>query len=332
MSDKILTICVPTYNRCELLESTIETILFAIKQSGSDSIEIIISDNASTDDTPKTISKIVEKYPFIRHRRNKVNVVDKNFFIVADAADGEYVWVFGDDDHMEPDAVQKILSAINEGNSLIILNYSLWNNKFDKLTQKTKYNFPSDLEFENANKILETFSIQLQFITGVVIKKDLFFAERKYDYLLLMEFGNPFLYAVYVGIRKDCKAKYISKTLVKYRGGNTKGFNLEQEKVITKWYRMFIYGNNFFLKLLKNEGYNLISIRRARFGIIKEYLLPDIIFRKKDGYNSLRLLKKIPAVYFSHPSFILVGIPLIFTPNYIIKKLYNWYRNKKLSI
>jgi glycosyltransferase involved in cell wall biosynthesis len=48
-----LSICIPTYNRAQTLRETIDSILPQIL--GNFNIEILISDNASTDDTPSIV-------------------------------------------------------------------------------------------------------------------------------------------------------------------------------------------------------------------------------------------------------------------------------------
>lgn len=325
-NDIILSICVPTYNRCKLLGTTIESIIFSLEQSNSNAVEIIISDNASTDNTPSAIDEIIFKYPFIKRRTNKLNVVDENFFLVANEAIGKFIWIFGDDDLMLPQAVTRVLLEINNGFTLLMLNYSMWDVKLEKMVQASKYKYTVDETITNPNTVLSKYGTQLQFITAVVIKKEIFFSKRNYDYNLLHQYGNSFLYAVYAGIYNNCHAKFIVQPLLKYRGGNS-----TEVGEVDKWYNFFIYGNNFFLKLLKQQGYNETSIRKARYEIIKKYLLPDIIFRKKDGYNAFLLLKKIPFIYYTHPLFLFIGPLLICIPNKIIKTLFEWYKKKRFE-
>ncbi len=68
---KQLSICIPTYNRKECLSQCLESI---IKQSVFNDIEIIISDNASTDGTFDIIKEYCDKFSNISYFRNSENI------------------------------------------------------------------------------------------------------------------------------------------------------------------------------------------------------------------------------------------------------------------
>ena len=48
--NKLLSICIPTYNRAQFLPALLESIITQIN-GHEDKVEIIVSDNASTDNT-----------------------------------------------------------------------------------------------------------------------------------------------------------------------------------------------------------------------------------------------------------------------------------------
>lgn len=51
MSEKpLLSICIPTYNRAEYLAKSLDT-LVCLPEFNSSEVEVVISDNASTDNT-----------------------------------------------------------------------------------------------------------------------------------------------------------------------------------------------------------------------------------------------------------------------------------------
>ena len=61
----LLSICVPTYNREIYLQECLDSII-SQDSFDEDTIEIIISDNASTDGTQSLIKKYQEKYRNIK--------------------------------------------------------------------------------------------------------------------------------------------------------------------------------------------------------------------------------------------------------------------------
>lgn len=85
----LLSICIPTYNRAEYLEKSLESIIRQ-PEFHSDDVEVVISDNCSTDNTQELCQEYVEKYSNIHYFRNEVNIRDENFPTVISRANGNY--------------------------------------------------------------------------------------------------------------------------------------------------------------------------------------------------------------------------------------------------
>lgn len=92
----LLSICIPTYNRAEILEENLTRIL-ALPSMDLE-VQIVVSDNASTDRTQQIVQKIIEQHPDknIKYRRNPENVRDSNFLLALKAGDGIYCKLFND--------------------------------------------------------------------------------------------------------------------------------------------------------------------------------------------------------------------------------------------
>lgn len=87
------SIVIPTYNRADLLKATIAIIL---EQTFHD-FEIIISNNASTDNTKKIVKSF--KDPRIKYFENKKNLgAEPNMKKAISYARGNYIFTLGDDD------------------------------------------------------------------------------------------------------------------------------------------------------------------------------------------------------------------------------------------
>ena len=80
MEKKLLSICIPTYNRAELLQTMLRNIVSLKVFSESDEIECIVLDNASTDNTQEIGERFAKEFPSkIKYFRNATNIEDRNF-------------------------------------------------------------------------------------------------------------------------------------------------------------------------------------------------------------------------------------------------------------
>jgi len=307
----ILSICVPTYNRSKFLSEALDSIIISIK-GFEDRVEIIVSDNASTDNTFDIVKEYQAKYSFIRYNRNKENVFDKNFFIAASLANGNYIWVFADDDKMEEQAVINVINYINQNYNLIICNYSIWNNDFTSKLKEKFYNVSKNIEFNDHNEILKKLGSKLQFLSSIVIEKNTFFNLDEEEYNSLHEFGISFAFSLYCGIIKNVKAVLIANPQLRYRGNNSP---LTDRKT---WYKYFATGSTLLFEELRKKGYSSRSIYSAKSIVLGKYILHDISFRKRKGENLHEIFKLIFPYYKYHVLFWFVITPMIFVPKFII--------------
>jgi glycosyltransferase involved in cell wall biosynthesis len=87
--------------------------LFAQLEGLTGEIEVIISDNASDDRTAE-IASAYAGHPDFRYVRRSENIGgDRNFLAVIEAATGEYCWLLGDDEILEPAAIERLLALAN---------------------------------------------------------------------------------------------------------------------------------------------------------------------------------------------------------------------------
>ena len=99
-SPPIVSVCIPTYNRAPLLAQAIRSVLGQTLQD----FELVISDNASTDDTESVVRSFND--PRIRYVRNHKNLGGvANWNRCLELARGAYVTLLSDDDIMMPDNI-----------------------------------------------------------------------------------------------------------------------------------------------------------------------------------------------------------------------------------
>ncbi len=114
----LLSICIPTFNRSRFLAELLEALLPQLIASPSHGagVELLISDNASADDTPAIVTALQARGLPARYVRNGTNLgADANFLQCLSLAEGKYVWVLGDDDLIMPGALGALLSLLSQG-------------------------------------------------------------------------------------------------------------------------------------------------------------------------------------------------------------------------
>ena len=102
MSNKTLSICIPTFNRIECLNNCLNSILIA-KQKFKFNFEVCISDNGSIPDISSLIKKYSQDFE-INFNKNRSNLgLGVNILKAVSLAKGEFVWILGNDDMLLPD-------------------------------------------------------------------------------------------------------------------------------------------------------------------------------------------------------------------------------------
>ena len=114
-----LSIFIPTYNRCNLLKDTLNSLVHEVHKYN---IPIIISDNNSTDDTENMVNEFKNKYTNIFYSKNKKNVgLDKNMLLALKLVKTEYCFMLGDDDLLIEGGFEKVMKMLAIANFNLIL-------------------------------------------------------------------------------------------------------------------------------------------------------------------------------------------------------------------
>lgn len=127
-----LSLLIPTYNRSKDLERNLKLLeSFISKLSNPEKVCVIVSDNASTDDTFSIVTSIQKessiKLEYIRQEENIGYC--KNVCFLLSKATTDWVMLLGDDDYLEPWYIKECLKQTDEHPNLgcIIPNYIDYN-------------------------------------------------------------------------------------------------------------------------------------------------------------------------------------------------------------
>lgn len=110
----LVSICIPTYNNARFLRECLDSI---VNQTYTNK-EIIVSDNASTDEIEKIAKEYVKKYK-VKYYKNEKNIgAEANFNRCIELAKGEFIAIYHSDDLYMPDMVQKQVQVFQDNLSI----------------------------------------------------------------------------------------------------------------------------------------------------------------------------------------------------------------------
>lgn len=165
--DYLLSIYVPTYNRCQKVLRQVKFLLDEMK-GFENKVELVVNNNCSTDATE------AELEPFkgqIRYHKNSSNLgILGNLYALGELVHGKYIWIIGDDDFLNAGIVKHVITILEKYSdiNLVFLNWA------NEGTERPKY-IGEFGYFENAADMLtEDFmvrGVKLQFSSACIYKK-----------------------------------------------------------------------------------------------------------------------------------------------------------------
>lgn len=167
-SSPLITIAIPTFNRASLLHRLLGQLGSQINSDVR--VELIISDNASTDTTSSVVKEFQDQGMPVRYLRNSTNIgADRNILQCFDAALGEYVWIFSDDDLMAPGTVHRLLDTLSTDTyDLVFVTPYFFHGEY---RQHKSFTPTPDVTLTRARDFARRVHVLLTFVSGLVVNK-----------------------------------------------------------------------------------------------------------------------------------------------------------------
>lgn len=250
-----VTVCIPTFNRSQLLPIAIESVL---KQTYSN-WELIVCDDGSTDGTPKLMAEYQDaRIRYIRHPHNigKSNNMRSGF----QEATGEYFIKFDDDDCLLPDFLETTTVILDQHYEADFIGTDHWiidinAQKNEALTQQNSQRWGRTKLTEGiVHNLLEVVFIQQSFQIGATLFRR--------QALLDVDFMRPNLQNcedndLFVRLALAGKSGYyLPKRLMEYRV-------YEEQKAIKRAIP-YLRDKLNYLNLFKFDSETCESIRKLR--------------------------------------------------------------------
>jgi len=279
MNRLLLSICIPTYNRATFLGECLES-LARLDTGYWGDVEVIVSDNASTDNTVEVVDRYRQSIP-IRYFRNESNIGgERNFFAAASHGSAEHVWVFGDDDIFEEAAIVSALKHIRLGYDLIVLNYSTWSLEMDAKLNSRGLARTKPSTYDDPNAVLASLGSHLGYISCIIVRKEMYLSVPPEEYEQFVQYGFSHLYAIYCGIRPGCRAVCLPDPVFKNRADNCLIFTGESAN--SNWITYFITGTALVFETLGRNGYSSLAVLRAKNQVLRDFVTRKILTGMND--------------------------------------------------
>jgi glycosyltransferase involved in cell wall biosynthesis len=219
----LLTIAIPTYNRALLIEHLLAVLLEQMR--GEKRVELLVSDNASTDGTCEVIETYQNRGLAIRYICNETNLgADRNILQCFEEANGQYVWIFSDDDLILPGSLQRILSALTLQlyDIICIRAYPL----VDDCVQYKRFKPVADLDMTRAEDFARCVHVYLTFISGIIVNKERVDSVTHRPFDSLLETNLAHLGPFFTALNHHRRSLFIRDPLIAARGNSNVGYAL----------------------------------------------------------------------------------------------------------
>jgi glycosyltransferase involved in cell wall biosynthesis len=184
----LLSIAIPTWNRATLLEKALKNVG---EQAGlfKNEIEIIISNNDSSDNTMQVMNEFTIAYPNLiiktYHQESNTGYYG-NFKKVRELSIGKYFWLLSDNEYLKNNAISIIINLIRKQQNVGVFYI---NNKIDPQIN-------TEIKFEEAKKYFDSENAyQITLISSAIMLNN-----KQYDDEITTRYNNNlfmgFLYLI----------------------------------------------------------------------------------------------------------------------------------------
>ena len=253
---------------------------------------------------------------------------------MAEFASGKYVWIFGDDDKMRPDAVGAVLNTIELGAGAVICNIRVFSKDFQTVIRQHFVKARNDITFLEADQVMCWLGAYPGYISCVILRRHDFLKVPSSDYMSFYQDRASFLYAAYCVFRNCGPVVFLAHSIVLNRGDMPEanladareggiGVKTSDDVADTCWNRFFIEGFSRALQELGVKGYSGHAVRKAKTRIIFDYILPRLLMVKNRGYGAKLLTSQSMKYLKASWALWLLVLPLAPLPATVLRSIRN---------
>lgn len=315
-----LSLCIPTYNRAPQLRQLLDSV--ARQTDHRMEVEVVISDNASNDDTPAVIEAFSQAGMSIVYKRLPENLgFDRNMLHVVTLASSDYCWLFGSDDILEQGAFARIERLLTDhpaptGISVGSNGYSKDLSQRIYLRDRISLDYAGETVLRGRDDIVKGVGPWgLGYISSIIIRRQAWLQAVKSS--PVEQFYNGYIHTYVLSRALDTQSTWICipDRLVGWRSGNDSAMTADAFKRT----RLDIVGyDQSFSGALGRDN---PAYRDAMCKVATFYIRSHFLSAKVSGVRSNYWRRAIPmslSYYWRYPSFWTNTLPIALTPRFVL--------------
>ena len=319
MTPPLLSLCFPTYKRAPLLEGALRAALSQITPDLAPSVEVVVLDNASPDDTPRVVEQAQTDFPrvFLRYVRRPENIgADANFCDAVHQARGQFTYLLSDDDVLLPGAVATLLRLIAEHPDVdaFAVNARSFVDSPDEDTAPV-FKIGEDAVFRGRDEALGFLNTHVTFLSCIAFRRENLAGKDYSD-----KVGTLLIQAFFfVDALAPGRGLYaVATPLLAQRADNNQDFN---------FFQVFVTHFDRVLRYAEGAGYSPHTIRDLRARTLRFAVYVIGVFKTKGAIGTIRPdyrdgLVRLWRVYGPHPILLFVLVPMMLTPRTVYALLF----------
>jgi len=171
----MISIAIPTYRRPRYLAEALERITREVNDAGT-AVEVIVQDNASGDETREVAESFSELS--VSYRSNESNLgPSENIVRACERCSGDYVFLLGDDDLIEPGMLDRVIKGAGSDNRPGVISGPVSHFLDGEISQTGHLSFGNahgeDYVIEPGGPAVEHMFSRATMLSGLVLRRDL---------------------------------------------------------------------------------------------------------------------------------------------------------------
>ncbi|MFC0516273.1 glycosyltransferase family 2 protein [Mucilaginibacter angelicae] len=307
----LLTISIPTYNRSVFLDRALKQLSIQLIDQDLP-VEVVVSDNCSTDDTESVVKKHIDNGLKLRYVRNPENKgMDFNIAQCYLLAKGQYVVAVGDDDFLL-DGSLKLLTDFLQNKDYGVVYFKSKGFAEGATIDKVTAEKLSFTEFTEPIDFVKKVHYYITFISGNIVNTKYLDKDNMLKYLGTSLPQVPFFMNAVLSAKQNV---VVDTVLLGVELDNTGGYNLF--KVFGKNFNYILDGIQTSSKSLKDNIKAAIN-RKLLIGFFPDYIL-KFRLNNKNAFVHTDAIKELKELYAGNFYFYMCCYPIAYLPKGLAK-------------